>query len=287
MARRSFEHSTPGRAGVIDMKTGEQAEVKQLPVICASVRHYRMLLGLEQKQLAALVGVTKNAVGNWESGRSRPDINLIPALCRVFGVSPARLLGLEEPAPAYSAEEQTLVADFRSLSPGHRYAVKSMLGALREVERAERRRPRLFPLPYYEKPLAAGIGDPTEYEGRSRTLYLYDAPELRRADCVYSVNGDSMEPAFRDGDLVFVERIPDASPLQLGEIGAFIVGNELYIKQYEREGLRSLNEKYPLMRFDGGDTSVYLLGRVLGAVSPALLASEADIADYQINGAGE
>lgn len=287
MARRSIEHSTSGTAGVIDMKTGERAQTMRLPVICAQVRHYRTVLGLEQKQLAAMLGVTKNAVGNWENGRSRPDINLIPALCRVLGVSPYRLLGIEEEKSEYSAEERALVTRYRSLTPGHRYAVRHLADALADVQKAERRRPQLCTLPYYEKPLAAGIGDPTEYEGAFRTLYLYDAPELRWADCVYRVSGNSMEPAFHDGELVLVERIPGAAPLKMGEIGAFIVGNELYIKQYEAEGLRSLNDRYPLMRFEESDTGVYLLGRVLGVLGAELLASEADIADFRINCPGE
>ena len=50
MPRRSIEHSTTGVANVIDMKTGERAEVPAIPVICANVRHYRLQLGLEQIQ---------------------------------------------------------------------------------------------------------------------------------------------------------------------------------------------------------------------------------------------
>lgn len=282
MPRRSIERSTSGAAGVIDMRTGAPAVSPALPVICAKVRYYRKALGLEQRELAERIGVTKNAVGNWENGRSRPDINLIPPLCQALGVSPAALLGLEESVPAPDREETALLERYRGLTPGHRYAVRTLAESLHRVETAERRRPRLHPLPYYEKPLAAGIGDPTEFEGRSETRYLYDAPELRRADCLYHVSGDSMEPEFRDGDLVFVERIPDGARLQPGEIGAFIVGNELYIKEYRADGLHSRNPRYPVMRFAESDTSVYLLGRILGVVPPEALASAEDVAAYRI-----
>ena len=283
MPRRSIEHSTTGVANVIDMKTGERAEVPAIPVICANVRHYRLQLGLEQKQLAALIGVSKNAVGNWECGRTRPDINLIPAICRAFRISPSTLLGIEESAPEYSAEEQTLLGKYRGLTPGHQYAVRSLVDSLEKVQAAERRRPQLYTLPYYEKPLAAGIGDPTEFEGKAHTMYFYDTPELRRANCIYCVSGDSMEPDFHDDDLVFVERIPNGPAIQPGEIGAFMLANELFIKQYETDGLHSLNPKYPVMSFDSSDTNVYLLGRILGIVKPECIASKADIADYQIN----
>ena len=34
---------------------------------------------MEQKALAKAIGVTGNAISNWENGRARPDVNLIPA----------------------------------------------------------------------------------------------------------------------------------------------------------------------------------------------------------------
>ena len=283
MAQRSIEHTKKVAADVIDMKTGERAEVTSVPVICANIRRHRLRMKLEQKQLAELIGVSKNSVGNWETGRSRPDISMIPLICRAFRISPAALLGIEEEKADFSSEEQALIEKYRGLTPGHKYTVRSLMDALHEVQEAERRRPQLYPISFYEKPLAAGIGDPTEYEGKSHTMYLHDTPELRRADCLYKVNGNSMEPDFYDGDLVFVERITDTLRLKPGEIGAFIVGNELYIKQYERDGLHSLNEDYPVMKFEESDTRVYLLGRVLGVVDPDLIATEEEIEDYEIN----
>ena len=43
------------------------------------------------------------------------------------------------------------------------------------------------------------------------------------------VNGDSMEPAYRDGDIVFVERL-DGSVSE-GEIGIFFLNGEGFIKR--------------------------------------------------------
>ena len=45
------------------------------------IRRFRLERGLTQTQLAERVGVKKNAVSNWEAGRSRPDIDSVPALC--------------------------------------------------------------------------------------------------------------------------------------------------------------------------------------------------------------
>ena len=89
-----------------------------------------------------------------------------------------------------------------------------------------------------------------------------------------------MEPDYHSGDLVLVERVPDAPGLKRGEIGAFIVGNETYIKEYADDGLVSLNPRYPLMRFDE-ENRVYLIGRVLGKLDPACIAASEDLERYR------
>ena len=148
---------------------------------------------------------------------------------------------------------------------------------LQEAENA----PRLIRLQYFEKPLAAGIGDPTEFEGLSEEIYLYDSEEFRRADYVFRVNGDSMEPKYQNGDLVLVERVPSGLKLMEGEIGAFIVGNEMYIKEYRADGLHSLNRKYDVLKFDE-EQAVYLIGKVLTALDPESIASKSDVEKFQL-----
>ena len=285
MAKRMNKNTISDTANVIDMRTGRLAKRPALPVICANIRHHRMAAGMDQKELAARLGVIPGTVSKWETGRGRPDINQIPDLCAVLHVTPYQLMGMAEPEKKYSEKELSHLKDYRTLTPGNRYAVDHLTKNLLEVQNAEMRCPRLHVLPYFEKPLAAGIGDPTEYEGASEDLYLHESPDLRRADCVYRVNGDSMTPDFQDGDMVFVQRTADVLNLQPGEIGAFVVGNEFYIKQYEKDGLHSLNPRYPVMRFDDEADArrVFLLGRVLGPVDSKLLASPDEVRDYLLS----
>ena len=82
MAKRSFDRSTPTESSIIDMHTGRPVSVEAVPIICERIRHYRELLGYEQKTLAAKVGITANAICNWERGRSRPDVNLLPDILK-------------------------------------------------------------------------------------------------------------------------------------------------------------------------------------------------------------
>lgn len=51
----------------------------------------RKATGLSQEAAAALLGVSHQAVGNWESGRSAPSTENFLRLCELYGVSPADL----------------------------------------------------------------------------------------------------------------------------------------------------------------------------------------------------
>ena len=275
MARRKINLPAEAGSAVINAATGEALEKAPLPLICERIRCYRIKRGMGQKAFAAAVGVTANAASNWEQGRSRPDVNLLPAICRALGISLYDLYGEKMPAPSLTEREKRLIDGYRGLNAGNRYAIDRAVETLTLVQKAGSR-PNIRKLLFFERSLAAGFGDPTEFEQEAEPLYLYASPEAERADYVFRVNGDSMEPAFHTGDLVLVRKNSDNSPLRFGEVGAFIVGNETYIKVYQEDGLHSLNKDYEVLRFEE-EQSVYLIGKVLGKVSPEEVADEEDV----------
>ena len=57
------------------------------------IRANRIKKGLSQPDLAGILGTSKNYVSNWEVGRTRPDMNMVPALCRAIGISIAEFFG--------------------------------------------------------------------------------------------------------------------------------------------------------------------------------------------------
>ena len=280
MPRRSIPRPAKEAGTVIDMKTGQPAKANALPALCKRIRELREKAGIEQKALAARIGVTANAVSNWENGRGRPDINLLPDICNALSVTLYDLFDLDEPALRFSEQEKTHLAGYRQLSPGHRHAIDSLTNTLLEVQAAESS-PLIRKLTYYQKSLSAGFGDPAEFDAGGEPIYLYASRDVDRADCVFTVNGDSMEPRFHSGDLVLVSRIPDAPELRHGEIGAFIVGNETYIKVYGEDGLESLNPAYQPLHFHEAE-SVYLIGRVSSILDPAQIASPEDVDRYRL-----
>ena len=280
MPRRKIDFSTSGEGNVIDMKTGKPVEKPVLPVICERIRFYRELMGMEQKALADYIGITPNSISNWENGRSRPDVNLLPGICEALNISLYDLFGIPDPTIKYTARQQMFIDEFSSLSDGHKTAVEKLMDTLSAVEAAENC-PELTKLTYFSRQLAAGFGDPTEFDDEGEQVYVYSSPNVNRADCIFTVNGNSMEPDFRSGQDVLVQRIPGAPDLQYGEIGAFIIGNEAYIKEYEEDGLHSLNPDYKTMRFCEESDTVYLIGRVLGILDQTAYAKQEDIERYE------
>ena len=278
MPKRVFDRSTSYESCVIDMHTGKPVPAETKPMICDRIRHYREKLGMEQKALAAMVGVTANAVSNWERGRARPDVNLLPDICEALQITLYQLYGLDDPSVKYTTMEDAFMENYRQLTPGHQYAVRAMAQNLLQVQQAEARR-QIHKLTRFEHQLAAGIGDPNEFEDSGTPIYVYDDSLTCRADCVFTVNGDSMEPDYPDGCMVLVKRISDFGELTPEDIGAFMIDNETCIKEYREDGLHSLNPKYDVMRFSD-EESVYLIGRVTGVLDPENIATEADVKRY-------
>ena len=64
------------------------------------IAYYRRNRKLSQEELAARVGVSRQAVSKWELGEASPEVGKLLALAKAFGVTTDHLLSEEEPKPA-------------------------------------------------------------------------------------------------------------------------------------------------------------------------------------------
>ncbi|MFG6352401.1 MAG: helix-turn-helix domain-containing protein, partial [Oscillospiraceae bacterium] len=62
------------------------------------ILYYRKAARLSQEELAARVGVSRQAVSKWELGDATPEVDKLLALAKVFGVTTDELLSEAEPA---------------------------------------------------------------------------------------------------------------------------------------------------------------------------------------------
>lgn len=109
---------------------------------------------------------------------------------------------------------------------------------------------------YMHKIAAAGNG----YYFDDIPTDTIEAPYKEGADFIIGVSGDSMEPTYNDGDLVYVEK---SQIINTGDIGIFMLDNECYIKEAAERGLISHNSKYDLIP---GNDNIHCIGKVLGKV---------------------
>ena len=61
----------------------------------SQIKKYRNRKGLTQEALAEYLNITVSAVSQWESGRTMPDLSLLPTLCVVLDVTSDELLGID------------------------------------------------------------------------------------------------------------------------------------------------------------------------------------------------
>ena len=208
------------------------------------IRARRKQKGLNQEELGALVRVGKNAVGAWESGRSRPDLNSVPVICEALGISLEEFYG--------TGKKRTKPTEMQQGS-----------------EPPKRKLIRLF-----MNELFACAGPSFSIgETRGEPVWIAETPLTASADELIRVSGDSMEPEFHDGDYVLVRH---GASLHPGEIGVFTNGDAGYIKVYQRDGLHSLNPAYPTIVFSEGD-EVRCVGKVLGIAGEDLFAREEEL----------
>lgn len=196
------------------------------------LRQCRKQKYMSQAELASLLGVTQQAVGKWESGKSSPDPTTVAKLAEILDTTADYLLGLFDPAAEGQTEERFFGSYVYSLIPVIG-TVKAGYGALAYEED-------------YGKEYAR-VKDPSSY------FYLV-------------VRGDSMEPRIHDGDLALVHRQPT---LESGELGVVVYGDgEGTLKKYIRQGqaviLQPFNPAYPSQVIAGEELEhLYIAGRVV------------------------
>lgn len=291
--RRSLKEPAPD-ADVLIANTMKAAKKKEISIIGQRIKFFREKLGMEQKTLAEKLGIIGNAISNWERGRSRPDIALLPKIADALGVTIDELFYRTDPhklSPAldtqnnnsseykrFSKSSLTLLEQYGQLSVSHQFVVDAVVEKLLEAEDMEIY-DQVEEGIEFTKSLAAGFDPGVEFDDKGETIYYYKEKVHPNTDCIFSVSGDSMEPEFHNGDKVMVQRYPNCGNLRPGEIGAFITRNETYIKEYQRDGLHSLNKAYKTMKFTDED-SVYIIGKVLGVLDPDALLSFEDSVRY-------
>lgn len=234
---------------------------------------------LKQSDVALKIGIKPNTVSNYENGVSEPDIDTFCSLCDIYGLNPADILneayGLSVQGSNFTIKPSEIkhIEKYRLLDDSGKKHINYELD--RELERTTQaqgaagtiehlqQQLAIRPIPphffaYYGRIAAAGTS--VEFSDIAAGVRTYPENEINKnADYVIGVSGDSMEPEYFNGDIVYVQK---TDHIETGDIGIFQKGNNIYIKKAGENGLISLNPNYPPLTAD--DDRIIVLGKVLG-----------------------
>ena len=256
-------------------------EKKRMKIIAENITHYRKQRGITQKELAKEVGITASTMTDYMKLRSAPSFGVIQKLADYFGVKKSDIdtTFKEESSSLPDASDlltQQITDKVVQLTPDNKKIVLRTSEELLERQKAngemytEQNEEetkinevseviQLYSYDYYDHPASAGTG---QYLNDVRVERI-ELPVDVDADFVIPIKGDSMEPDYQDGDLVFIQTSVD---LNDGVIGVFNYNGEAYIKQLvideDQAYLHSLNPEYKDMPITP-ETDFRIIGEVV------------------------
>lgn len=203
---------------------------------------------------------SEKTVYSWESGRSRPTIDIFLDMCLFYGVTDVlgRFSEIPELSDVISLSEREHIKKYRLLDPYGKEAVDGVLdvesrrceaervSAVRK-ERSQMEAGKLidfetmirYSVPGYTMPMSAGAGQEAGQEYPENYTLIKEPP--RGTSFIARVSGVSMEPTYQDGDLVFVH---STESISVGKIGTFYMDGKQWIKERGDGVLISHNPEY-------------------------------------------
>lgn len=230
-----------------------------------SIKEVRKSKKLTQKKLAELTGFKQNTISNHENGNRQLDEGDIRIYAQALGVSPQYLFDLSKPTSVDSTPQIQTIYD-QLHQPRQAKVLNYAERQLNEQKNEEETKInevseviQLYSYDYYDHPVSAGTG---QYLNDVRVERI-ELPVDIDADFVIPIKGDSMEPDYHDGDLVFIQTSVD---LNDGVIGVFNYNGDAYIKQLvidkDQAYLHSLNPAYKDMPITP-ETDFRIIGEVV------------------------
>ena len=220
-----------------------------------------LLLGnREQKELTNYLGLKSAAFSEWKSGKSKSYRKYLIEISEFFGVSIDYLVYGKEAESIFSnSSEEQHIKKYRILDEYGKEIVNAILDI--EVKRCEaaQSRPSFTFRRLSENKASAGAGFNLNDPDQWRSIEVIDTPEARLADFAVEVEGDSMDPDYHDGDIVYISL---ASEVPTGQVGLFIQNGKGYIKEAGKNCLISRNPEYDDIFPKDGD--IECKGRVIG-----------------------
>ena len=233
-------------------------EKKRMRIIAENITHFRKQRGITQKELAKEVGITASTMTDYMKLRSAPSFGVIQKLADYFGVKKSDIdtTFKEESINSSSAvlSKSKIQSIYDELEPNRQRKVVTYAEKLRD-EQEKRRKAKINEVSdvislyqvevVSETAAACGFNYGFGYEDTDReTIEVDEKPPHH--DIATKVSGDSMQPDYQDGDILYL--VDKGLTTYSGDLAVIAYGDRSYFKKIYTENGRlrlvSLNDKY-------------------------------------------
>ncbi|HDJ5527313.1 TPA: helix-turn-helix domain-containing protein [Staphylococcus aureus] len=221
---------------------------------------------ISQSDLSRRTGIGRNSISDYLNGKYEAKQDKVFELAKALNVNEAWLMGFDI-SKNRKIENNDITSIYSKLTPPRQSNVLKY--ATNQLEEQNNDSDNLVDFNSYiqEKSevdiygcASAGIGERLYNEPISKEFVRGYVPAH---DIALKVNGDSMEPLFKNGQIIFIEK---SHTIKDGQIGVFIINGDAYVKKVYVEDNRltlvSLNKKYKDLYFYDNE-SVRLVGKVI------------------------
>ena len=235
-------------------------------VIGEKIRQYRLTNGWTQQELGAKIGISKNAIGNYEKGFRSPKKNTMFDLAKAFSISIDDLFPpVQKPSPS---DIQTI---YDKLEPPRQgkvltFAERQLKEQNEEETKINEVSENIIRLDDYRQTtyrrvtgvVSAGSGS-IQDDDLDMEVSFYEDEIPDNYDAIAYVVGNSMEPKIKNGDYLFIKNTPQ---IDYNTIGIFQVDGANYVKKLRQGYLESLNPDYEDIHLDESN-DIRIIGEVV------------------------
>ena len=221
--------------------------------IGTKIKTFRKSAGFTQDELAKRLNTTKQTISRYEKGDRKANQDMLFELCDIFGVSiddffPSQNESTQPPTTSpiqsiydqlhQSRQDKVLTYAERQLAE-QKNEEETKINEVSEVI-------NLYQVEIVSKTAAAsGFNYGFGYDDTDReTIEVDEQPP--RHDIATKVSGDSMQPDYQDGDILYL--VDKGLTTYNGDLAIIVYGDRSYFKKIYTENGRlrlvSLNDKY-------------------------------------------
>ncbi|EYP72716.1 hypothetical protein W235_02724 [Staphylococcus aureus DAR1507] len=186
---------------------------------------------ISQSELSRRTGIGRNSISDYLNGKYEAKQDKVFELAKALNVNEAWLMGFDI-SKNRKIENNDITSIYNKLTPPRQENVLNY--ANEQLEEQNNDSDNLVDFNSYiqEKSevdiygcASAGIGERLYNEPISKEFVRGYVPAH---DIALKVNGDSMEPLFKNGQIIFIEK---SHTIKDGQIGVFIINGDAYVKK--------------------------------------------------------